>query len=114
MVTTDRRGLRHPILGAISFVAFFIPLDGKCDGPSQARRSVEGLRYQILQLLESGYWDHFSDLRDEPAGRTVISMTDRHKLRNLTLGQTSPSSFSSFSTLPPTDRHKHDGPSSAP
>ena len=38
--------------------------------------------------------------------------TDRHKLRNPTLGQTSPSSFSSFSTLPPrtvtstTDHHK--------
>ena len=111
---TDRRGFRRPILGAISSAAFFIPLDGKCDGPSQARRSVEGLRYKILQLLEFGYWDHFSDLHDGPAGRTVMAMTDRHKLRNPTLGQTSPSSFSSFSTLPPTDRHKHDGPSSTP
>ena len=111
MVMTDRRGLHRPILGAISSAAFFIPLDGKCDGPSKAQRSVEGLRFKILQLLESGYWDHFSDLHDEPAGRTVIAMTDRHKLRNPTLGQTSPSSFSSFSTLPPTDRHRHDGPS---
>ena len=106
MVTTDRRGLCRPILGAISSAAFFIPLDDKCDGLSYAQRSVEGLRFKILQLLESGYWDHFSDLHDEPAGRTVIAMTDRHKLRNPTLGQTSPSSFSSFSTLPPTDRHK--------
>ena len=103
---TDRRGLRRPIHGAISSAAFFIPLDGKCDRPSQAQRSVEVLRFNILQLLDSGYWDHFSDLHDEPAGWTV-----RHKLRNPTLGQTSPSSFSSFSTLPPTDRLRQDGPS---
>ncbi|TMW91638.1 hypothetical protein EJD97_014079, partial [Solanum chilense] len=107
VVTTDRRGLRHPILGAFSSAAFFIPLDGKCDGPSQARRSVEGLRFKILQLLESGYWDHFSDLHDGPAGRTVMDMTVRHKLRNPTLGQISPSSFSSCTTLSPTDRHRH-------
>ena len=74
--TTDRRGLRRPILGAISSPAFFIPLDGKYDGPSWAQWSVEGLRSKTLQLLESGYWDHFSDLHDEPAGRTVIAMTD--------------------------------------
>ena len=114
---TERRGhdgpswAPSPHTWCNSSAAFFIPLDGKCDGPSQARRSVEGLRYQILQLLESGYWDHFSDLHEEPAGRTVIAMTDRHKLRNPTLGQNSPSSFSSFSTLTPTDRHRHDRPS---
>ena len=34
VVTTDRRELCRPILGAISSAAFFIPLDGKCDGPS--------------------------------------------------------------------------------
>ncbi|TMX01928.1 hypothetical protein EJD97_023115, partial [Solanum chilense] len=96
---------------AFSSAAFFIPLDGKCDGPSQSRRSVEGLRFKILQLLESGYWDHFSDLHDGPAGWTVMDTTVRHKLRNPTLGQTSPSSFSSCTTLPPTDRHRHDGPS---
>ena len=113
MVTTDRRELRRPILGAISSAAFFIPLDGKCDGPSYSR-SVEGLRFKILQLLESWYWDHFSDLHDEPAGRTVIAMTDRHNLRNPTLGQTFTSSFSGCTMLPSTDRHKHDGSSSAP
>ena len=63
------------------------------------------------QLLESGYLDHFSELHDEPVGRTIIATTDRHKLRNPTLGQSSPSSFSSCTTLPPTDHHKHDGPS---
>ena len=46
--------------------------------------------------------------------RTVTSTMDRHKLRNPTLSQTSPSSFSSCTALPPTDRHKHDGPSQAP
>ena len=50
------------------------------------------------------------ELHDEPARRTIIDTTDCHKLRNPTLGQTSPSSFNSFSTLPPTDRHRHDGP----
>ena len=44
-----------------------------------------GSRFKVLQLLESGYWDHFSDLHDEPAGRTVISMTHLHNLRNPTL-----------------------------
>ena len=117
---TERRGhdgpswAPSPHTWCNSSAAFFIPLDGNCDGPSQARRSVEGLRYKILQLLEFGYWDHFSDLRDEPAGRTVISITDRHKLRNPTLGQTSPSSFRSCTTMPPTDHHEHDGPSQAP
>ncbi|TMW82927.1 hypothetical protein EJD97_003839, partial [Solanum chilense] len=96
---------------AISSTALFIPLDGKYDGPSWAQRSIEGIRSKTLQLLESGYLDHFSELHDEPAGRIVIATTDRHKLRNPTLGQTSPSSFSSCTTLPPTDRHKHDGPS---
>ena len=51
---------------------FFITLDGKYNGPSLAQRSVEGLRFKTLQLLEYGYWDHFSELHDEPAGRTVI------------------------------------------
>ena len=99
---------------AISSAALFIPLNGKYDGPSQAQRSVEGLRFKTLHLLESGYWNYFSELHDEPAGRTVIATTDRHKIRNPTLGQTSPSSFSSFSTLPLMDSHKDDGPSSAP
>ena len=114
MVTTDRHGLRRPMLMQFLLLLFFITLDGKYDGPSQSQRSVEGLRFKTLQLLESGYWDYFSELHDEPAGRTVVATTDRHKIRNPTLGQTSPFSFSSFSTLPPTDRHKHDGPSSAP
>ncbi|TMX02979.1 hypothetical protein EJD97_018889, partial [Solanum chilense] len=96
---------------AISSAALFTTLDGKYYRPSWAQRSVEGLRSKTLQLLESGYWDHFSELHDEPVGRTIIDTTDRHKLHNPTLGQTSPSSFSSCTTLPPTDRRKHDGPS---
>ncbi|TMW80820.1 hypothetical protein EJD97_014741, partial [Solanum chilense] len=96
---------------AISSTALFIPLDGKYGGPSQAQRSVEGLHFKTLQLLKYGYWDHFFEFHDEPAGRTVIATMDRHKLRNPTLRQTSPSSFSSFTMLQPTGRHKHDGPS---
>ena len=113
----DRRGhdglswTLSPYTCAISSAAFFITLDGKCDGSSQAQRFVEGLRSKTLELLEYGYWDYFSELYDEPAGQTVIDTTDRHGLRNPTLGQTSPSSFSSCTRLPPTDRHKHDGPS---
>ncbi|TMW98017.1 hypothetical protein EJD97_004623, partial [Solanum chilense] len=96
---------------ADSFASLFITLDDRYDGSSQAQRSVEGLRSITLKLLEFGYWDHFSDLHDEPAGRTVMATTVRHALRNPTLGQTSPSSFSSFTTMPPTNRHRHDGPS---
>ena len=59
----------------ISAAALFIFLNGKYDGLSLAQRSVEGLRFKTLQLLESGYWDHFSELHDEPAGRTVRDTT---------------------------------------
>ncbi|TMW90793.1 hypothetical protein EJD97_015203, partial [Solanum chilense] len=91
--------------------ALFITLDGRYDGSSQAERSVEGLRSITLKLLEFGYWEYFSDLHDKPARRTVMATTVRHALRSPTLGQTSPSSFCSFTTMPLTDRHRHDGPS---
>ncbi|TMW81579.1 hypothetical protein EJD97_008832, partial [Solanum chilense] len=99
---------------ANSSVSLFIILDGRYDGSSQAQRSVEGLRSITLELLEFWYWDYFSDLHGEPARRTVMATMVHHALRNPTLGQTSPSSFSSFTTMPPTDRHGHDGPSQAP
>ena len=114
----DRRGLDGPSWTlsshtyAISSAALFITLDGKYDGPSQAQRSVEGLRSKTLQLLEYGYWDYFSELHDEPAGETVIDTTNRHKLRNPTLDQTShlPSAAALRFHLPTvtsmTDRHK--------
>ena len=114
MVMTDHHGLLRTILDAISSAALFITLDGKYDGSSQAQRSIEGLRSKTLKLLENRYWDYFSELHDEPAGQTVIDTTDRQGLRNPTLGQTSPSSLSSCTTLPPMDRHKHDRPSQAP
>ena len=84
VVMTDRRGLRRPILGAILLLLSSFPR-------RQLWRTVistmvrRGSRFKILQLLESGYWDHFSDLHDELAGRTVIAMTDRHNIRNPTL-----------------------------
>ncbi|TMW80330.1 hypothetical protein EJD97_021313, partial [Solanum chilense] len=114
VVTMDHHGLRHPILDTISSAALFITLDGRYDGSSQAQRSIEGLRSKTLELLEYGNWDYFSELYDEPTGRTVMDTTVHHALCNPTLGQTSLSSFSSCTTLPPTDRHEHDGPSQAP
>ncbi|TMX01699.1 hypothetical protein EJD97_023881 [Solanum chilense] len=98
---------------ANSSVALFITLDGMYDGLSQAQRSVEGLHSITLELLEFGYWNYFFDHHDEPAGWTVMATTVHHALRNPTLGQTSPSSFSIFTTMPPTDRHRHDGLSQA-
>ncbi|TMW80894.1 hypothetical protein EJD97_013923, partial [Solanum chilense] len=95
---------------ANSSAGLFITLDVKYDGTFQARRSVEGLCFITLKLLEFLYWDYFSDHHDEPVGWTVMATRVRHVLRNPTLGQTSPSSFSSFTTMPPTDCHRHDGP----
>ncbi|TMW80153.1 hypothetical protein EJD97_023506, partial [Solanum chilense] len=118
-LATDRRGHDGPSWTpsshtcALSSAALFITLDGSYDGSSQAQRSVEGLRSKTLKLLEFGYSDYFSELHDEPSRRTVMATTVRHTLRNPTLGQTSPSSFSSCTATPPTDRHGHDGPSQA-
>ncbi|TMW82654.1 hypothetical protein EJD97_005469, partial [Solanum chilense] len=111
VVTTDRLGLRRPILDAISSDALFITPDDRYDGSSQAQWSVNGLRSKTLELLEYRYCDYFSELYDEPVGRTVMDTMVRHTFRNPTLGQTSLSSFSNCTTLPPTDRHEHDGPS---
>ena len=113
VVTTDRHGIRRPIFDAISYATLFITLDGRYDRSSEAQWSVKGLRSKTFELLEYRYWDYFSDLHDEPAERTIIDTTDRHNLRNPTHGQTSPSSFCSCTTLPPTDRHEHDEPSQA-
>ncbi|TMW80292.1 hypothetical protein EJD97_021789 [Solanum chilense] len=111
VVTTDRHGLCRPIL--MQFLLLLSSLPSTASMTDSHRHNVEGLHSKTLQLLEYRYLDYFSELHDEPARRTVIDMTDRHKLRNPTLGQTSPSSFSSCTTLQPTDRHKHDGPSQA-
>ncbi|TMX04166.1 hypothetical protein EJD97_011384, partial [Solanum chilense] len=111
-LATDRRGHDRPPWTpsshtcAISSADLFITLDGRYDRFSKAQRFVEGLRSKTLELLEFRYWDYFSELHDEPAERTVMAMTVRHALRNPTLGQTSPSSFSSCTVMPPTDRHK--------
>ncbi|TMW80095.1 hypothetical protein EJD97_023974, partial [Solanum chilense] len=96
---------------ANSSVALFITLDGRYDGPFQARRSIEGLHSITHKLLEFGYWDYFFDHHDEPARRTVMATTVCHAPRNPTLDKTSPSSVSSFTMMPPSDRHRHDGPS---
>ncbi|TMX04878.1 hypothetical protein EJD97_004153, partial [Solanum chilense] len=96
---------------AISSAALFIILDGRYDGSSQAHQFVEDLRSKTLELLEFGYRDYLSELHGGLAGRTVMATTVHHTPRNPTLGQTSPSSFSSCTTMPPTDRHGHDEPS---
>ncbi|TMW96405.1 hypothetical protein EJD97_007408, partial [Solanum chilense] len=95
---------------AISSTALFIP---STTSMTDRHRHDDPSRVSFQNTSTLGIWvlDYFSELHDEPAGRAVIDMTDRHGLRNPTLGQTSPSSFSSCTTLPPTDRHKHDGPS---
>ncbi|TMW96539.1 hypothetical protein EJD97_007189, partial [Solanum chilense] len=114
VVTTDRHGLRRPILDEISSAALFITLYGRYDGSLRAQRSVEGIHSKTLELLEYRYWGYFSDLHDETAGWTVMATTVHHVFRNPTLGRTSPYSFTSCTTLPSMDRHKHDGPSQAP
>ncbi|TMW85693.1 hypothetical protein EJD97_022702, partial [Solanum chilense] len=98
----------------ISSAALFIILDDRYDGSSQAQWSVESNCSKTRKLLEFGYWDYFAELHDEPAGRTVIDTTVLHSLRNPTLCQTSPSSFSSCTKMPPTDRHGHNEPPHAP
>ena len=99
---------------SISFVALFITLDDRYDGSSQAQRSIEGLRSITLELLEFWYWDYFFDLHGKPARLTVMDTTVHHALRNPTLGQNSPFFFSSYTTMPTSDRHGHDEPSQAP
>ncbi|TMX05863.1 hypothetical protein EJD97_006909, partial [Solanum chilense] len=91
----------------ISSAAFFIILDARYDGSSQEQQSVKDLRCKTLQLLEFGYFDYFSELHEELAGRTVMATRVCHSLCNPTLGQTSQSSFSSCTTMP------HTGPSRA-
>ena len=88
------------------------------DGPSWTPSSHT---WQIILLLSSlplttgmtdrhrhNFFNYFFDLHDESAGRTVMATTVRHALRNPTLGQNFPSSLSSCTTMPPTDRHEHD------
>ncbi|TMX01835.1 hypothetical protein EJD97_023477, partial [Solanum chilense] len=112
-VVVARRAVMDSVVPyfANSSTALFIILDGRYDGSSQTQWSVKGLRSITLELLEFGYWDYFSDLHDEPVGRTAMATTVCHAFHNTTLSQTS---FSSFTTMPPTDRHGHDGPSQAP
>ena len=115
-LATDRHGPDRPSWTpsshtcVISFAALFITLEGRNDGSSQAQRSIKGLHSKTLELLEFGYWDYFSDLHDEPVERTVMATTVRHTLHNPKHGKNSPSSFSSCTTMPPTNRHEHDEP----
>ncbi|TMW98089.1 hypothetical protein EJD97_004517, partial [Solanum chilense] len=112
VVTTDRYGLRRPIL--VQFLILLSSLSSTADMTDHHRHNGPS-RVSVLKHLNSWkYWYYFFELHDEPAGRTVINTTVRHALRNPTLCQISPSSFSSCTTMPPTDRHGHDEPSQAP
>ena len=71
MVKTGRHGLRRPIL-----VQFLLLLNSLPSTVSMTDR--HSLRLKTLNLSEYGYWDYFSKLHDEPAGRTVIDTMDRH------------------------------------
>ena len=85
MVMTDRRGLRRPILGAILLLLSSFPSTASV---TDRHRHNDPSRVSFQNTSTLGIWvlDHFSNLHDEPAGQTVIAMTDRHKLRNPTLG----------------------------
>ena len=86
-LATDRRGHNRPPWTpsshtcAISSAALVITLNGKYDGSSLTRRSIEGLHSKTLKLLEYGYWDSFSELHDEPAGRIVMDSVTPHLVR---------------------------------
>ena len=81
VVMTDRRGLRRPIL--VQFLCCYLHSPRRQVWWTVIGTTVRrGSHSKTLQLLESRYWDHFSDLYDKPAGRTVKATTDRHKLRN--------------------------------
>ncbi|TMX05450.1 hypothetical protein EJD97_020525, partial [Solanum chilense] len=114
VVTTGRHGLCRPILVQFLLLLSSLPSTEvmtdrqRHNGPS--RVSVP----KTLELLEYGYWDYLFDLHDELSGWTVMATMVRQAFRNPTLCQTSQSSFSSCTTLPPTDRHEHVGPSQAP
>ncbi|TMW83318.1 hypothetical protein EJD97_002146, partial [Solanum chilense] len=98
---------------ANSSAALFITLDGRYDGVFQARWSVEGLRSITLKLLEFGYWTTSLIITtNQQEGPPWLRRSVMHFVT--TLGQTFPSSFSSFTTMPHTDRNRHAGPSQAP
>ena len=117
-LATDRRG--HDGLSwtpsshtcAISSAALFITSTASM---TDRHRHDDPSRVSFQNTSTLGIWvlDYFSELPDEPAGRTVVDTTDRHGLRNPTLGQNSLSSFSSYTTMPPMDHHEHDEPSQA-
>ena len=84
----------------VTGITFLNFMTNRQDGPSQSRRTVVVyVTPHLVKLLEYGYWDYFSELHDEPAGWTVTVTTDRRGLRNPTLSQTSPSSFSNCTML---------------
>ncbi|TMW96478.1 hypothetical protein EJD97_007298, partial [Solanum chilense] len=116
----DRRGHHGPSWTpsshtcAISSAALFITLDVRYDGSSQAKRSVGGIRSKTLELLEFRYWTtsliFMMNQQDGPSWlrRTITYSITPHFVRLPHL----PSAAAL--TMPPTDRHEHDGPSQAP
>ena len=93
---------------AISSAALFITLDCWYDGSSEVYVPKHLSSWNMGTGTTS--LNNMTNLQDGPSWTWQTVMD----IRNPTLGQTSPSSFSSCTTLQPTDRHKHDGPSQAP
>ena len=112
MVTTDRHGLRCPILVGISSTALFITLDGRYDRSLRAQRSVEGLRSKTLELLEYGYWAtsliFMTNLHDGPSWlrRSVTFSVTPHLVRFPHLPSAAALRFHLRTVTGTTDRHK--------
>ena len=52
------------------------------DEPSQSQQTVvESVTPYLVKLFEYGYWDYFSELHNEPAGRTVVVCVTPHLVR---------------------------------
>ncbi|TMW97396.1 hypothetical protein EJD97_005623, partial [Solanum chilense] len=86
MVTTGRHGLRHPILVQFLLLLSSLPSTAAMTDLHRHNGPSGVFRYLTLELLEFGYWDYFSDLHKEPAGRTIMATTVRHTFCNPTLG----------------------------
>ena len=101
---------------AIYFAALFIPLDGQYDGPSQAQRSIEGLRSKTLFIENKNLINFMTILQDGPSQtrRTVIDSVTPHLVRLPHLSSAAALRCYLRTVTSMTHRHKHDGPSQAP
>ena len=80
VVTTDRHGLRRPIL-----VQFLLLLSSLPSTENMTDRHKNNGPSRVFvpkhKNLEYGYWDYFSELHHKPAGRTVMNSVAPHLVR---------------------------------